>query len=80
MFTSALRRSGGSLIITIPQAYVEQNMLEAGSLVSVAIKGEELHLKPAGKRKSLTALLKATPHGLHRVEGWDALSKVGGEM
>jgi antitoxin ChpS len=80
MFNSALRRSGGSLIITIPQAYIEQNMLKAGSLVSLVIKGEELHLKPAGKRKSLAALLKETPQGLHRVEGWDTLPQTGREM
>ena len=80
MFTSALRRSGGSLIMTIPQAYVEQNMLQAGSLVSVAIAGEELRLKPAGKRKSLAALLDATPDGLHRIDGWDAMPKAGREM
>ena len=79
MSTAALRRSGGSLIMTIPQAYVEQNMLKAGSLVSLAIKGEELRLKPAEKRKSLAALLKSTPLGLHRVNGWDTLPDVGGE-
>ena len=79
MSTATLRRSGGSLIMTIPQAYVEQNMLKAGSLVSVAIKGKELRLKPAGKRKSLSALLKATPDGLHRINGWDTLPEVGGE-
>ena len=80
MLTSALRRSGGSLIMTVPQAYVEQNMLKAGSLVSVAIEGEELRLKPAGKRKSLAALLEATPDGLRRVDGWDAMPAAGGEM
>jgi antitoxin ChpS len=80
MFTSTLRRSGGSLIMTIPQAYVEQNMLEAGSLVSVAITGEELRLKPAEKRKSLKALLDATPDGPHRVDGWDAMPAAGGEL
>jgi antitoxin ChpS len=80
MSTASLRRSGGSLIMTIPQAYVEQNMLKAGSLVSVAIAGEELRLKPAEKRKSLAALLDATPTGLHRVDGWDAMPKAGGEM
>jgi antitoxin ChpS len=80
MFTSALRRSGGSLIMTIPQAYVEQNMLKPGSLVSVAITGEELRLKPARKRKCLAALLDATPDGLHRINGWDAMPEAGREM
>ena len=80
MSTAALRRSGGSLIMTIPQAYVEQNRLRPGSLVSVAIAGEELRLKPAGKRKSLAVLLDATPDGPCRIDGWDAMPKVGREM
>lgn len=80
MFTSSLRRSGGSLIITIPQSYVEQNMLKAGSLVSLEIAGEELRLRPARKRKTLTELLAATPEGLHRVEGWDDMPLAGGEL
>lgn len=80
MFTSSLRRSGGSLIITIPQNYVEQNMLKAGSLVSLEIAGEELRLRPARKRKKLVELLAATPEGLHRVEGWDDMPLAGGEL
>jgi antitoxin ChpS len=80
MFTSSLRRSGGSLIMTIPQAYVEQNMLKAGSLVSVEIAGTELKLKPARKRKSLAELLEATPEGLHRIEGWDEMPQAGVEL
>ena len=80
MFTSSLRRSGGSLIMTIPQVYVEQNLLKAGSLVAVEISGEELRLKPARKRKSLTELLAATPEGFHRAEGWDEMPHAGGEL
>ena len=48
MPTAALRRSGGSLIVTIPQAYAEQNRLEAGSLVCIEIDRGEWKLKPAG--------------------------------
>ena len=80
MLTSALRRSGGSLIMTIPQAYVEQNMLKAGSLVCVEIAGEELKLKPARRRKSLAELLAATPEGIHRIEGWDEMPQAGAEL
>jgi antitoxin component of MazEF toxin-antitoxin module len=80
MFTASLRRSGGSLIVTIPQAYVEQNMLKAGSLVAVEIAGKELRLKPARKRKTLSELLAATPEGLHRMEGWDEMALAGGEL
>ncbi len=80
MLTSSLRRSGGSLIITIPQAYVEQNRLQAGSLVVLEIDGQELRLKPARQRKTLAALLAATPEGLHRIEGWDEMPQAGGEL
>lgn len=80
MFTSSLRRSGGSLIMTIPQAYVEQNTLRAGSLVAVEIAGEELRLKPARKRKTLSELLAATPEGLNRIDGWDEMPQTGMEL
>ena len=80
MFTASLRRSGGSLILTVPQAYVEQNMLQAGSLLAVEISGQELRLRPARERKRLSALLAATPEGLHRVEGWDDMPQAGAEL
>ena len=55
-------------------------MLKAGSLIAVEIAGEELRLKPARKRKSLSELLAATPKGLHRIAGWDEMSQAGGEL
>jgi len=80
MLTASLRRSGGSLIVTIPQSYVEQNHLGAGARLSVEISGTELRFKPARPRRSLAELLAATPEGLHRVEGWDELPVVGAEQ
>jgi len=71
MLNAALRRSGGSLIMTIPQTYVEQNHLDAGYRVSVEINGTELKIKPGRQRPKLADLLTATPDGLCRVEGWD---------
>ncbi len=79
MLTAALRRSGGSLIVTIPQAYVEQNHLEAGIRLAVEITGTELCLRPLRHRRTLAELLAATPQGLHRVEAWDELPTVGTE-
>lgn len=79
MLTASLRRSGGSLIVTIPQPYIEQNRLKAGAVLSVEIDGAELRLKPAYQRRSLTDLLAATPKGLHRVKGWDELPAIGTE-
>ena len=80
MFTAALRRSGGSLIVTIPQAYVEQNHLDAGSRVALEISGDELKLKPAKQRPTLSELLAATPIGAERVAGWDEMPAVGNEL
>jgi len=79
MLNASLRRSGGSLILTVPQAYVEQNHLEAGSKLAVEIAGAELRLRPAKPRRSLEELLAATPDGLHRVEGWDEMPLAGNE-
>lgn len=79
MLTASLRRSGGSLIITVPQSYIEQNRLDAGSVLAVEIVGAELRLKPSRRRKRLADLLAATPEGLHRVEGWDEMPAVGAE-
>jgi antitoxin ChpS len=79
MLNACLRRSGGSLILTIPQAYVEQNHLEAGSKLAVEISGAEMRLRPVKTRRSLEELLAATPEGLHRVEGWDEMPPAGDE-
>ena len=79
MLSASLRRSGGSLIITIPQSYIEQNHLEAGARLAVEIAGAELRLRPACPRRSLAELLAATPDGPHRVDGWDETPLAGGE-
>lgn len=80
MYTAALRRSGGSLIVTIPQAYIEQNHLGAGSRVALEIAGDELKLKPAKVRATLAELLAATPKKLERAAGWDEMPSVGKEL
>lgn len=80
MLTAALRRSGGSLIVTVPQSYVEQNHLDAGSRVLLEINGDELKLKPGRQRPKLAELLAATPEGLCRAEGWDEIISTGNEL
>jgi antitoxin ChpS len=80
MLSASLRRSGGSLILTIPQAYAEQNNLEAGTKMALEIEGAELRLRPARRKRSLTELLDATPNGLHRVQGWDEMPSAGKEL
>ena len=80
MLNASLRRSGGSLIMTIPQSYVEQNHLDAGSRVVVEINGAELKLKPGRQRPKLSDLLAATPEGLCRAENWDEMPAAGAEL
>ena len=80
MLSAMLRKSGSSLVLTIPAVYAEQNGLKAGSRMSLEIRGGELRLKPLRQRRRLAELLNATPEGLHRVEGWDELSPLGKEL
>lgn len=70
MPTTRLRKSGDSLVITIPPSYVAQNRLNAGSRISVQIDGDELVVTPGDQRKTLAQLLAATP-AANRVDGWD---------
>lgn len=72
MLQASLRRSGGSYIVTVPLAYVKQNQLDTGSRLAIEIVGDELKIRPERQRTTLAELLKATPHGLQRAEGWDS--------
>ena len=80
MLQAALRRSGGSFIMTVPLSYVEQNHLEAGSTLTIDIVGDELKIKPQRTRRTLAELLAATPRGVQRAEGWDDLGAAGAEL
>ena len=80
MLHASLRRSGGSFIMTLPLSYVEQNHLDAGSKLAIEIIGDELKVRPERARRNLADLLKATPKGLCRAEGWDALGSAGAEL
>ncbi len=80
MLNAALRRSGGSLILAVPQAYIEQNHLHAGSRLTIEIVGEELKIRPFRHRLKLSERLDATPEGLHRVEEWEEMSSAGEEL
>jgi len=80
MLNASLRRSGGSLIVTIPAAWAEQNGLDAGSSVAVELSGVELKLRALRKRPSLEALLAQTPRGAQRAENWDTMAPAGREL
>jgi antitoxin ChpS len=80
MLNASLRRSGGSFIMTVPLAYVEQNHLSAGTRMAIEIVGDELKIRPQRPRQSLSDLLGATPPGLCRADGWDEMGAIGTEL
>lgn len=77
-----LRRAGGSLVITVPKAFVEQNQLHDGSQVALLMNGNTLTLSaPAPRpRYRLQDLLAEMPEELPMVPGWDELASVGKEI
>ena len=79
MTIAVLRKSGGSLILTVPQPFIEQNSLGAGSKLDLEIAGRELKVRPARGRPRLADLLARTPRGTHRVAGWDGMPPAGRE-
>jgi len=76
MTTAVLRRSGGSLIMTIPPAYAEQNHLAAGAAVEVTITGPCLQVVARPRFDAATLLAETPPDLLHLPE-WDAMPPVG---
>ena len=71
MLIASLRRSGDSLVVTVPSCYVKHNHLNAGSTLALEIAGDELKVRPQRVRRTQEELLAATPRGLCRAEGWD---------
>ena len=75
-----LRRAGGSLVMTVPRAFVEQNQLQEGAKVDLLLEGSRMTISvPRKPRYKLEALLAEMPGKLPRVEGWDAMRPVGKE-
>lgn len=73
-----LRKAGGSLVMTIPKAFLEQNSLHEGSQVEVLITGKRMTIKATPRpRYRLADLMAEMPNGFPRVEGWDEMPPVG---
>lgn len=76
-----LRRAGGSLVMTIPKAFIEQNHLQEGSRVELVVSGAQLSVTaPERQRLRLADLIAQTPPDLPMVEGWDEMDAVGMEV
>lgn len=57
--TATLRRSGGSVILSIPKVMVDSLAVDAGSVVELAMSGRSLSVTPA--RRTLADRLAASP-------------------
>lgn len=73
-----LRRAGGSLVMTVPKAFIEQNRLQDGSRVQLELAGAQMTIKASRRpRYALSQLLSEMPGELPMVEGWDSMPAVG---
>lgn len=76
-----LRRAGGSLVMTVPKAYIEQNQLQEGTKVELLLEGARMTVSvPRKHRYKLKELLAQMPRELPRVQGWDAMKPAGKEV
>jgi len=73
-----LRKAGGSLVMTVPKAFVDQNGLSEGSQVELHFAGKKMTVEaPTRPRYKLADLMAEMPQGLPSVEGWDEMPSVG---
>ena len=73
-----LRRAGGSLVMTVPKTFIEQNGLSEGSRVELQLSGKTMSVQATGRQRyKLEDLLAEMPDGLPRVEGWDDMPSMG---
>jgi antitoxin ChpS len=76
-----LRKAGGSLVMTVPKAFIDQNGLADGSQVELHLAGKKMTIEaPSRPQYKLADLLAEMPDGLPRVEGWDVMPAVGQEL
>jgi antitoxin ChpS len=63
MHTTKLRKVGGSVMLAVPPAILEQLELKTGATVSLAVDGDRLILEPQKKpRYTLDELLAASDY------------------
>lgn len=75
-----LRKAGGSLVMTVPKAFIDQNGLSDGSQVELQLLGSKMTIEaPSRPCYKLAELMAEMPQGLPRVDGWDDMPSVGQE-
>ena len=76
-----LRRAGGSLVMTVPKAFIEQNQLQEGSQVDLLLEGARMTVSASLRRRyRLEDLLAEMSGELPRADGWDELKPAGKEI
>jgi antitoxin component of MazEF toxin-antitoxin module len=78
--TATLRKSGGSIILSIPKSIAQALAVEAGSVVQLTVERGALVISPA--RRGLTERLAESPKSpaaWRRDEGWLQDEPVGRE-
>ena len=51
MYTTNLRKVGGSVMLAVPPAILDQLQLKAGATVGLAVEGDQIILKPQNRPK-----------------------------
>jgi antitoxin ChpS len=81
LMLQSLRRAGGSLVMTVPKAFIEQNGLFDGSQVELHLTGKTMTVEATSKpRYKLADLMAEMPDGLPRIDGWEDMPSVGLEV
>ena len=73
----SLRRAGGSLVMTVPKAFIEQNNLHYGSQVNLFLEGDHMTITAKRNRYSIVDLMSEMPNGLPRIDNWDDMPSIG---
>ena len=77
MYSSKLRRVGGSVMLAVPPAILEMLQMESGSAVSMAVESGRLIIEPSVRKKySLQELLAQCDED----RAWTASTAAGREL
>ncbi|MBP3729949.1 MAG: antitoxin [Mailhella sp.] len=84
MYTSTLRRVGGSVMLAVPPAVLEMLQMESGSAVSMAVESGRLVIEPRARKKyslqELLAQCDASAPVSDEDGAWTAATAVGKEL
>ena len=84
MYTSNLRKVGGSVMLAVPPAILDMVQLQSGSAVSLMVESGRLIVSPTPKKKyslqELLAQCDASAALPEADDGWTSAAPVGKEL